>query len=132
MRIAPLLYAALLVAAFTACTCTGAPDRLRDCSDCPEMVVIPAGTAILGASATDRFRKPDELPERTFTVREPFAVSRYEVTRDQYEAFVRATGRSVKGDCLTDRRQRGNWVYDAETIFRDPGFRKAAIIQSHA
>jgi len=49
-------------------------------------------------------------------------VSRYEITRDQYEAFVRATGRRVEGDCLSDRRQRGNWVYDAETTFRDPGF----------
>jgi formylglycine-generating enzyme required for sulfatase activity len=28
----------------------------------------------------------------------------------------------VGGDCLSDRRQRGNWVYDAETTFRDPGF----------
>ncbi|HKU13229.1 MAG TPA: SUMF1/EgtB/PvdO family nonheme iron enzyme [Steroidobacteraceae bacterium] len=86
------------------------------------MVVIPAGTAILGASSTDRLRKPDELPERRFVIREAFAVSRYEVTRDQYEAFVRATGAAVNGNCLTDRRQRGNWVYDAQTTFRDPGF----------
>ena len=49
-------------------------------------------------------------------------MSRYEITREQYEAFVRATGRRVGGDCLSDRRQRGNWVYDAETTFRDPGF----------
>jgi formylglycine-generating enzyme len=86
------------------------------------MVTVPAGIATLGATATDSHRRPDELPERTFALREPFEVSRYEITRDQYEAFVRATGRTAGGDCLTDRHQRGNWVYDAETTFRDPGF----------
>ena len=94
----------------------------RDCVHCPEMVVIPAGTALLGASTDDKFRNADELPERTFTIREAFAVSRYEITRDQYEAFVRATNRPVGGDCLTDRRKRGDWQYDAATTFRDPGF----------
>ncbi len=94
----------------------------RDCEHCPEMVVIPAGTAIVGASAEDKFRNADELPERRFTVREPFAVSRYEITRDQYEAFVRATERPVGADCLTDRRKRGDWQLDAATTFRDPGF----------
>jgi hypothetical protein len=28
-----------------------------------------------------------------------FAVSRYEITRGEYEAFVQATGRAVGGDC---------------------------------
>jgi sulfatase modifying factor 1 len=125
MRLTPPLYTALLIAALPACTSTSASGGARDCNHCPEMVVIPAGTAILGAPVSDRLRKPDELPERSFAIREPFAVSRYEVTRDQYEAFVRATGAAVNGECLTDRRQRGNWVYDAETTFRDPGFAQA-------
>jgi formylglycine-generating enzyme len=94
----------------------------RDCEHCPEMVVIPVGTATLGAGADDRFRNADELPERTFVIREAFAVSRYEIRRDQYEAFVRATNRPVGGDCLTDRRKRGDWQYDSATTFRDPGF----------
>jgi formylglycine-generating enzyme required for sulfatase activity len=88
----------------------------------PEMIVIPAGTALLGAGAHDAFRNADELPERRITISEPFAVSRYEITRDQYEAFVRATSQPVGGDCLTDRRKRGDWQLDANTTFRDPGF----------
>ena len=118
MRTTTLLYVALL----GGCSLTGTPDRLRDCADCPEMVtVLPASR--LSAPRRGSLRRPDELPERTFTIREPFAVSRYEITRDQYEAFVRATGRRVEGsECLSDRRQRGNWVYDGETTFRDPGF----------
>ena len=38
---------------------------------------------------------------------------------------MRATGRPVGGGCLSDRRQPGNWVHDAETTFRDPGFPQA-------
>jgi formylglycine-generating enzyme required for sulfatase activity len=93
--------------------------------DLPEMVVIPAGTAIVGANADDPFRNPDELPERRIAIPEPFAVSRYEITRDQYEAFVHATNRPVGGNCLTDRVKRGDWQLDANTTFRDPGFVQA-------
>lgn len=112
----------LLIAAVPACTSTGINDGLRDCAHCPEMVVVPAGTAVLGATASDPFRNPDETPARTFQIGAPFAVSRYEVTREQYEAFVRATGRAIERDCLTDRSSRGTWAYDAATTFRDPGF----------
>jgi len=86
------------------------------------MVVVPAGTAILGAADSDLFRNPDETAARTFEIRAPFVVSRYEVTRDQYEVFVHATRRAIEGNCLTDRSKRGNWVFDAGTTFRDPGF----------
>jgi formylglycine-generating enzyme required for sulfatase activity len=115
-----LLFGLALV--LPACTSTAVREASRDCEQCPEMVVIPAGTAILGASAEDRFSNPDELPERRFEIRAPFAVSRYEITRDQYAAFVRATSRAVGGDCLTDRVKRGDWQIDANTTFRDPGF----------
>lgn len=108
-----------------ACVSPGAREATRDCEHCPEMVVIPTGTAILGAGSDDKFRGPDELPERTFVIRDPFAVSRYEVTRDQYEAFVRATNRPIGGDCLTDRAKRGDWQIDGATTFRDPGFTQA-------
>ena len=117
-----LLILTSLIAILPSCTSTGAREGTRDCADCPEMVIVPAGTAIVGAAATERFGNPDEMPQRTFTIREPFAVSRYEITRDQYEAFVHATGRAVEGDCLTDRVRRGDWENDARTTFRDPGF----------
>ncbi len=116
----------LLVIGLSGCASWEAYPVVRDCEHCPEMVVIPAGTAVLGAGADDKFRNADELPERTFTVRAPFLVSRYEITLEQYEAFVRATNRPVGGDCLTDRRKRGDWQYDAATTFRDPGFKQGS------
>ena len=107
--------------------CVSAPEleagrTFRDCDDCPEMVVVPAGSVVIGSPASEPHRNGDEGPQREIAIPRPFAVSRYEVTRGQYEAFVRATGRPVLGDCVTDRRQPGNWAADAETTFRDPSF----------
>lgn len=116
------LLSGLLLATLSGCTSTAGRGIVRDCAHCPDMVIVPGGIAVLGAAPADRFSNPDELPERRFAVREPFAVSRYEITRDQYEAFVRATQRAVHGGCLTDRVDRGIWTVDADTDFRDPGF----------
>jgi sulfatase modifying factor 1 len=95
---------------------------LRDCEVCPEMIVVPAGTGRFGSLDGEPHHRSDEGPARTVTIARPFAVSRYEITRGEYEAFVRATGRPVLGDCLTDRARPGTWVIDASTTLRDPGF----------
>lgn len=113
----------LLLVPIALCGCSSMVTR--DCEHCPEMVVIPAGAAIVGAGPNDKFRSADEQPDRKFVIRKPFAVSRYEVTRDQYQAFVRATNRPIGGDCLTDRRKLGDWQYDATTTYLDPGFTQA-------
>ena len=86
------------------------------------MVTIPAGVATLGTDESDELSNRDETPLRTVEISQPFAVSKFEITRGQYEAFVRATNHRVEGNCLTDRSSRGKWVYDANTTFRDPGF----------
>jgi formylglycine-generating enzyme len=105
-----------------ACNGSATREDAPHCAWCPEMVTIPTGTALLGAGDSDVVRNADELPERRVVVSAPFAVSRYEITRGQYEAFVRATNRPVHGGCLTDRVKRGVWVVDSSTNFRDPGF----------
>ena len=114
----------LLVAGLASCTSVGTGNHAGECPECPQMVIVPPGTAIVGAARGDRFANADE-PERTVRIDEAFAVSRHEVTRAQYEAFVAATRRAVGGDCLTDRNKRGEWVVDANTTFRDPGFAQA-------
>jgi formylglycine-generating enzyme required for sulfatase activity len=96
--------------------------RFRDCAGCPEMVVIPAGTFVIGSPADEPGRGPDEGPQKSIRIDQPFAVGRYEVTRRQYAAFLRATKHPVSGNCMTDRRTPGTWALDAVTNFRDPGF----------
>ena len=46
----------LLVIAVSGCTSMEVHKVSRDCQHCPELVVIPAGVAILGAGSDDKFR----------------------------------------------------------------------------
>ena len=64
----------------------------RDCDDCPEMVVVPAGTFLMGSSASEVGRAQDEGPQHSVTIRDPFAVGIYEVTFDEWDACVREGG----------------------------------------
>lgn len=100
----------------------GQPSNFQDCSDCPEMVVVPAGSFTIGSPVHEANRSEDEGPQRKIIIAHPFAIGRFEVTRGQYEAFLRDAGHPVSGMCVTDRRQPGNWAADAETNFHDPGF----------
>jgi formylglycine-generating enzyme len=95
---------------------------IRDCLSCPEMVVVPAGAFTLGSPPDEPARREDEGPQRQVAFAEPFAVSRYEVTRAQYEAFGRSTGHPVGVGCLTDRETQGTWTMDSVSTLRDPGF----------
>jgi formylglycine-generating enzyme required for sulfatase activity len=67
-------------------------DSFRECEDCPEMVVVPAGKFTMGSPADERGRYDDEGPQHIVTIRKPFAVGRLHVTVDQFAAFVLATG----------------------------------------
>ena len=94
----------------------------RDCDGRPEMIIVPAGTFILGSPPSEPGRRDDEGPQVEIRIARPFAVGRYEVTRRQYQAFLRETGHPVRGNCMIDRRKPGSWALDAETNFHDPGF----------
>src|SRR5690349_2848064 len=48
----------------------GAIQNFRDCPDCPEMVVVPAGSFSMGAPAGERFRAAET--QHRVTIRQPF------------------------------------------------------------
>jgi len=95
----------------------GAQTTIRDCADCPEMVMIPAGTFAMGSGAeeqvwaraqtatsdSDWYR--NESGQHRVTIAKPFAIGKYSVTRGEYMSFVRESGYPV-GDCV---RQQPNW-----------------------
>ncbi len=56
----------------------------RDCPTCPEMVVVPEGHFMMG-STSGRY---DEKPVHRVTIAKPFAVGKYEVMWDEWEACV--------------------------------------------
>ncbi|HEX4997441.1 MAG TPA: formylglycine-generating enzyme family protein [Terriglobia bacterium] len=59
-----------------------------ECRNCPQMVVIPAGTFMMGSPADEPERRDNE-PQRRVTIARPFAMSATEVTWNQWEACVR-------------------------------------------
>lgn len=59
----------------------------KDCPACPEMVVIPAGSFIMG-SPEQEGSKPEEIPMRRVTLGSPLAMSKHEVTWDEWNACL--------------------------------------------
>lgn len=71
------------------------PGRIfRDCpKTCPEMVVVPPGTLLMGSPADDTHQALNgiEQPQHRVTVRHAFAMGKFEVTRDEYASFALET-----------------------------------------
>ncbi len=66
--------------------------EFRDCVDCPEMVVVPAGSFLMGSPPAEQGRPGDEGPQHRVTIRQPFAVGKYEVTFAEWDACARLGG----------------------------------------
>ena len=66
-------------------------NEFRDCSDCPEMVVVPAGKFIMGSPATEHGRFDAEGPQHPVSVRS-FALGKYDVTSEEFLIFLQQTG----------------------------------------
>jgi formylglycine-generating enzyme len=80
--------------------------NFKECPDCPEMIVVPAGAFDMG-SPDDEVGRPDkrnvnrghsEGPVHRVQIAS-FALGKFEVTRAQFSAFTRETGYGgIKGD----------------------------------
>lgn len=100
----------------------GPGDEFQDCPDCPEMVVIPAGSFRMGDLTGEG--DEDEKPVHIVRVGYSFAIGKYEVTYGEYSAFVNSTGHSDGSGCRVWANDKGE--EDNSKNWRDPGF-----IQSH-
>jgi formylglycine-generating enzyme required for sulfatase activity len=65
-----------------------ARDTFRECENCPEMTVVPAGSFTMGSPPNERGRSADEGPQHRVTIARPFAVGRFEVTFAEWDACV--------------------------------------------
>ena len=62
----------------------GPGTTLQDCPECPEMVVVPEGSFMMGSTSGS----DDERPVHEVTFARPFAVGVYEVTFAEWDACV--------------------------------------------
>lgn len=60
--------------------------EVRDCPACPVLVALPGGAFTMGSNSDD----PSEKPAHHVTLREPFAIGKYEVTAEQWNACAAA------------------------------------------
>ncbi len=65
---------------------------------CPELVVIPKGSFLMGSPDSDPEAKDDEKPQHRVTIGTRFALGRYPVTFDEYDHFCAATRREKPKD----------------------------------
>jgi formylglycine-generating enzyme required for sulfatase activity len=68
-------------------------ETFKDCAVCPEVVVVPSGDFVMGSSDT-----PYEKPERTISIRKPFAIGRREVTFAEWDQCADAGACKHKPD----------------------------------
>ena len=95
-------------------------DKFKDCIDCPEMVVVPAGDFMMGSPESEKERRDDEGPRHKVTIPAKFAVGKFEITRVQYATFVNETNHEAEDKC---------WTYEDDVVsyrsqrsYKNPAF----------
>ena len=98
----------------------GKAEWFKDHEMGPEMVVVPAGSFVMGSPETEPDRLGSESPQHSVTIARPFSVGRHAVTRGQFAAFINNSGYKTEGGAYV---LAGNeWKSDPKASWRNPGF----------
>jgi formylglycine-generating enzyme required for sulfatase activity len=107
----------------------------RDCPNCPEMVVIPAGKFMMGSSPEETDREVEvaptsfastirkvvltERPQHEVAINLPFALAKFPVTKKEFSAFVDETGYTIALGCSLYALQ---YHVSPQADWHSPGF----------
>ena len=107
-----------------------APQTFRDCANCPEMVMVPAGTFQMGAppGENERFNVSvneanRDQPQHPVTFAKAFALAKFDVTQAEFAAFAKAAGFHARPGCQTV--VNGVWQPQPQATWESPGFEQA-------
>jgi formylglycine-generating enzyme required for sulfatase activity len=81
-------------------------DMFKECDKCPEMIVVPAGSFTMGSPLNEPERSLDEDPRHQVTIGNAFAVGKFAVTFDEWDACV------TDGGCNGFRPSDEGWGRD--------------------
>lgn len=94
----------------------------------PDMVTIPAGRFVMGVPDAEEARERIPLnlrhlaqPMHAVTIVQPFDLAAFLVTREEFAAFVRATGYAIPLGCWTFVNGKTS-TYGSRSDWRNPGF----------
>src|SRR5262245_23287506 len=69
----------------------------KECGNCPDMVVLPAGEFLMGARRGEE--TGFDTPQHQVRIKR-FAVAQHEVTVESFAVFVRETGHQPASQCV--------------------------------
>jgi formylglycine-generating enzyme required for sulfatase activity len=78
----------------------------------------------MGSPKNERGRFDNEGPQHKVTIAKPFAMGKFEVTVDQFAAFVDEAGYDMGAKC--DVWENGKWAEVQGRTWRNPGFSQSA------
>ena len=74
-------------------------DSFKECDICPEMVVVPKGSFTMGTPTSEPDRDVGEDPLHRVNIPRPFAVARFKISFDDWDACVGDNGcDGIRGD----------------------------------
>jgi formylglycine-generating enzyme required for sulfatase activity len=96
-------------------------DSFKECAECPEMVVVPAGNFTMGSPDSEEGRIEEEGPQHRVTFGKSFGVGKFAVTFEEWDACA------ADGGCNGYTPSDDGWGRDRER-WRD---KRAARQQRH-
>jgi len=88
----------------------GTLSTFKDCDICPEMVVIPTGSFMMGSPVDEPMRSDREGPQHEVTIAKPFAIGKFELTFREWDACV------ADGGCNGLQPRDENWGRDLRPV----------------
>jgi formylglycine-generating enzyme required for sulfatase activity/class 3 adenylate cyclase len=82
----------------------------RECADCPEMVIIPNGSFVIGSAESEKGHRSEEGPQTEIKISRSFAIGKFEITFNNWDACVR------NGGCRHNPQDRG-WGRGNRPVF---------------
>jgi formylglycine-generating enzyme required for sulfatase activity len=95
-------------------------DTFRECAACPEMVVIPAGSFMMGSPEAERDRDDSEGPQHRVAIGKVFALGKFELTVEEFATFADETKYDTGDVC--DLWQDGRFDEQKGFNWRKPNF----------
>jgi formylglycine-generating enzyme required for sulfatase activity len=89
---------------------------IKDCDECPELVIIPKG------NTSYSYEDNDKNVEVIIEIPRPIAVGRYEITRKEFEAFVKQARPRLLKRCYAPFVN--GWKFRDGRYFLEPGFKQ--------